>query len=304
AHRGSQGAGQATGRGHAVGAAREISFPGRGAHRQHWPGRLQHEPVEAACPSGQGLPRHRLWRAAQSPGGDRPRSDHADQRLGSGQSCQSARAGGQYRPVRAAARDMRRPPRSGCPDWRAKRDDGLWLGVVERRCRSESAAKAALMWRRPLAWGGIGGGIAGLVVLGLLLWFRATPAERGAAAQHSLTPLVAPGLAPARTSASAGARAAIADIACWFAAPAGRSARCGILTVPERWDVAGSRPLHLRFVVFRGDAGGAADPVIYLAGGPGAPAQIDAASIGYWWDWIARAEWLRKRDLVVFDDRG
>ncbi|HKW52342.1 MAG TPA: alpha/beta hydrolase, partial [Stellaceae bacterium] len=45
-------------------------------------------------------------------------------------------------------------------------------------------------------------------------------------------------------------------------------------------------------------------PVIYLAGGPGAPAQIDAASIGYWWGWIARAEWLRKRDLVVFDDRG
>jgi len=33
-------------------------------------------------------------------------------------------------------------------------------------------------------------------------------------------------------------------------------------------------------------------------------AQIDAASIGYWWDWIARADWLRKRDLVVFDARG
>jgi pimeloyl-ACP methyl ester carboxylesterase len=158
------------------------------------------------------------------------------------------------------------------------------------------------MWRRPLAWGGIGGGIAGMVVLGLLLWFRAAPTEHRGAAQRGLTPIVATGLAPA--PASAGVRTAIADIACWFAAPAGRSARCGILTVPERWDAAATRSLHLRFVVFRGDAGGAADPVIYLAGGPGAPAQIDAASVGYWWDWIARAAWLRKRDLVVFDDRG
>ncbi|HKW53243.1 MAG TPA: hypothetical protein VJO12_06100, partial [Stellaceae bacterium] len=101
------------------------------------------------------------------------------------------------------------------------------------------------MWRRPLAWGGIGGGIAGLAVLGLLLWFRAAPAEhRGAAAaSRSLTPVVATGLAPAPAGASA--RTAITDMACWFAAPAGRSARCGILTVPERWDAAASRSLHL-----------------------------------------------------------
>ncbi|HEX6841317.1 MAG TPA: hypothetical protein VF113_07305, partial [Stellaceae bacterium] len=158
------------------------------------------------------------------------------------------------------------------------------------------------MWRHPLAWGGIGGGIAGLVVLVLLLWVRAAPADHREGLQRSLTPIVATGLAPA--PASTAVRTAIADIPCWFAAPAGRSARCGILTVPERWDAAASRPLHLRFVVFRGDAGGAADPVIYLAGGPGAPAQIDAASIGYWWGWIARAEWLRRRDLVVFDARG
>jgi pimeloyl-ACP methyl ester carboxylesterase len=158
------------------------------------------------------------------------------------------------------------------------------------------------MWRRSLAWGVVGGGIAGLAVLALLLWFRAAPAEPKGMASRGLTPIVATGLVP--VPAGAGVRTAIDDVPCWFPAPVGRSARCGILTVPERWSGAPSRPLHLRFVVFRGDAGGAADPVIYLAGGPGAPAQIDAASVGYWWDWIARADWLRKRDLVVFDARG
>src|SRR5580693_518666 len=116
------------------------------------------------------------------------------------------------------------------------------------------------MWRRPLAWGAVGGGIAGLVVLGLLLWFRAAPPEH-----KQMTGAGTPASAPANLAA----RTAIDDMACWFAAPAGRSARCGILTVPERWNASQSRPFHLRFVVFRGDAGGAADPIVYIAGGPG-----------------------------------
>src|SRR5689334_18698670 len=91
---------------------------------------------------------------------------------------------------------------------------------------------------------------------------------------------------------------------CWFAVPAGRDARCGVLTVPEQWDGAQSRLLRLRFVVFRGSNRSATDPIVYLAGGPGEPAGIDEASISYWWDWISRANWLGKRDLVVFDYRG
>jgi pimeloyl-ACP methyl ester carboxylesterase len=91
---------------------------------------------------------------------------------------------------------------------------------------------------------------------------------------------------------------------CWFAVPAGRDARCGVLTVPEQWDAAQSRLLHLRFVVFRGSNRSETDPIVYLAGGPGEPAGIDEASISYWWDWIRRANWLGKRDLVVFDYRG
>jgi pimeloyl-ACP methyl ester carboxylesterase len=119
-----------------------------------------------------------------------------------------------------------------------------------------------------------------------------------------------PGPAPSAPSAAAtkaispAESSGLEDTACWFPIPSGRHARCGILTVPEQWQAARSRSLHLRLVVFRGDAPGLADSLIYLNGGPGEPAQIDADSIGRWWDWIERTNWLKKRDLVVFDYRG
>jgi pimeloyl-ACP methyl ester carboxylesterase len=92
---------------------------------------------------------------------------------------------------------------------------------------------------------------------------------------------------------------------CWFAIPAGRAARCASLVVGERHDDPRSRPLHLRFVVFEGEgATHATDPVIYISGGPGDPAQIDAGTISRWWSWTSRADWLRQRDVVVFDQRG
>ncbi len=91
---------------------------------------------------------------------------------------------------------------------------------------------------------------------------------------------------------------------CWFPLPPERDARCGALTVPEQWGAARSRMLHLRFVIFRGATEPAADPLIYLVGGPGEPAQIDADSISRWWNWIGQAKWPAKRDLVVFDYRG
>jgi pimeloyl-ACP methyl ester carboxylesterase len=155
------------------------------------------------------------------------------------------------------------------------------------------------MARGPLLWGACGGGLAGVMVLVGLVWLRsADPHEQNRAPGRGLAPANAVAALPA------GAKPGIEDVPCWFAVPAGRSARCGSLAVPERWTGSPSRLLLLRFVVFRGDAGGAEDPVIYLAGGPGEPAQIDAESIGHWWEWIARAPWLRTRDLVVFDSRG
>ena len=118
---------------------------------------------------------------------------------------------------------------------------------------------------------------------------------------------------PKRAAAAPPVAAAVPDLAvpriepatCWFAIPSGRAARCGSLVVAERHDDPRSRQLHLRFVVFEGEgATHAADPIIYIAGGPGDPAQIDAGTIGRWWSWTSRADWLRQRDLVVFDQRG
>jgi pimeloyl-ACP methyl ester carboxylesterase len=159
------------------------------------------------------------------------------------------------------------------------------------------------MGRGPLLWGACGGGLAGVMVLIGLVWLRsADPHEQSRAPDRGLAPTNAIAALPA--TVMAGAKPGIEDVPCWFAVPAGRSARCGSLAVPERWTGPPSRLLHLRFVVFRGDPGGDEDPVIYLAGGPGEPAQIDGESIGHWWEWIARAPWLRTRDLVVFDSRG
>jgi pimeloyl-ACP methyl ester carboxylesterase len=157
------------------------------------------------------------------------------------------------------------------------------------------------MGRRPLLWGACGGGLAGLLLLVVLVWLRTPGPVEPSRTVSRVTPAAT--AATQGAGALAAARPGIEDMPCWFAPPAGRSARCGSFAVPERRG-APSRLLHLRFVVFRGDPGGAEDPVLYLAGGPGEPAQIDADSIGHWWDWIARAPWLRQRDLVVFDFRG
>jgi pimeloyl-ACP methyl ester carboxylesterase len=151
----------------------------------------------------------------------------------------------------------------------------------------------ALFRNRPWLVGALAGGLA---VLGLATWLDA----------GSVPPPAVPGAAIDRAKSEVRPdRAGLETVACWFALPTGRAARCGVLTVPERWGDARSRPLHLRFVVFRADpSAGAGDPVIYLGGGPGEPAQIDEASIRRWWEWTGRTDWLKKRDVVVFDYRG
>jgi pimeloyl-ACP methyl ester carboxylesterase len=158
------------------------------------------------------------------------------------------------------------------------------------------------MGRRPLVWGACGGGLAGLLLLAVLLWLRAP----GPPEPNRMVPRLVSASTGATLPAAAlnAAKPGVEDMPCWFAAPAGRSARCGSLAVPERWTGSPSRLIHLRFVVFRGDPGGPPDPIVYLAGGPGVPAQIDGDSIGHWWSWIASTPWLSRRDLVVFDSRG
>ncbi len=153
------------------------------------------------------------------------------------------------------------------------------------------------MWRTPLVLSILAGALVGIGVLSLLvMWPRSAPRPAVVAPAVVTPTVVAPAARPAEK---------LEDVACWFPVPTGHDARCGVLTVPERWGSAQpSRSLHLRFVVFRGPAGAAADPIVYISGGPGEPSHIDAASIGFWWRWIDREDWLKRRDLVVFDQRG
>jgi pimeloyl-ACP methyl ester carboxylesterase len=140
---------------------------------------------------------------------------------------------------------------------------------------------------------------------GAFLLFEAGPRRAPVPA-----PALAPGPAPVAAPHQPNVPTAIAlprleRIDCWFAMPPGRSARCGSLLVAEQAGSDAGRALRLRFVVFPGKEGTqAADPVIYISGGPGEPAQIDAATIARWWSWIARAPWLAEREIVVFDQRG
>jgi len=116
-----------------------------------------------------------------------------------------------------------------------------------------------------------------------------------------------PALAPARAPAVPAAVAdpvGVEDVPCWFTAPVGHQARCGILIVPERRGAAQGRSLRLRFVVLREGPATGLDPIVYISGGPGEPTRIDAASIGSWWSWFRREPWLKGRDLVLFDQRG
>lgn len=98
--------------------------------------------------------------------------------------------------------------------------------------------------------------------------------------------------------------------ACWFDAEAipfsiGRE-RCGYLTIPERHGDAGSTMLRLPVVVFEPDRRDADQaPILYLLGGPGEPGYIATAEdIGRWWDEIDSKPWLRRRSVVVHDQRG
>jgi pimeloyl-ACP methyl ester carboxylesterase len=181
---------------------------------------------------------------------------------------------------------------------------------LDAAMRREQARRAEVFRRWPLVVAAVAGGVAALAVLGFVVWLGERSAPSAPEVTNSIDAVPAPGRA-LPTVSSEGAqtvdrpeREGLVDTACWFPVSVGRQARCGVLTVPERWNAAPSRVLHLRFVVFRGAANGHADPIIYVSGGPGVAAQIDAASVGRWWNWIDRTNWLRDRDLVVFDPRG
>lgn len=83
----------------------------------------------------------------------------------------------------------------------------------------------------------------------------------------------------------------------------GEEVDCGWLVVPENRDILPSRAIRLAVAIFHPVGGArAADPVIYLSGGPGGSAQ---KAIQYSWDEeFAPLVEMTRRDLIIFDQRG
>jgi pimeloyl-ACP methyl ester carboxylesterase len=111
--------------------------------------------------------------------------------------------------------------------------------------------------------------------------------------------------------AAAAEPAALDRTACWFEIPKDRTVDCYRLSVPETrsfdLSVGPGKTLSLPVVIIRAseiDERARPDPVVYLAGGPGDGAWLDAERVGWWWDFAAVNNWVRKRDLILFDQRG
>ncbi len=97
----------------------------------------------------------------------------------------------------------------------------------------------------------------------------------------------------------------LAPVDCWFTVPADFKVACYRFQVPE--SRAGKSALQLSLPVAVISAPGERkyeDPVVYLAGGPGDGAWLDADRITWWWDFIDDNAWVRERDLVLVDQRG
>lgn len=92
---------------------------------------------------------------------------------------------------------------------------------------------------------------------------------------------------------------------CWFKAPEKISTRCYRLSVPESRAGRSDKTLELPVVVISiPEARKREDPVVYLAGGPGDGAWLDADRIDFWWEFVADNAWVNERDLVLMDQRG
>jgi pimeloyl-ACP methyl ester carboxylesterase len=140
--------------------------------------------------------------------------------------------------------------------------------------------------------------------LGGKLAFRATlSALVGIAVAVALLVLWTSTRTPAPVAAPAGPEAPphVETRPCWFTIPPGRAAQCG--AVVEGPAEAGL-PVEIRFVVVRAEAAVAADPVVYINGGPGSAIGIDAAGIVRWWELTRSTPWMAGRDVVLFDQRG
>src|SRR5262249_53599616 len=98
---------------------------------------------------------------------------------------------------------------------------------------------------------------------------------------------------------------ALRSVPCWFEVPAGHTATCYRLAVPESRDHPGRRVLTLPVAVLSVPAPRRhADPIVYLTGGPGSAVGLYPDAMKEWWPYIGTVPWLQGRDLILMDQRG
>lgn len=85
---------------------------------------------------------------------------------------------------------------------------------------------------------------------------------------------------------------------CWFDAPWQETIQCAELHTPENLG-----KFKLAVVIIKdGSANRHADPLVYLAGGPGASSRLHTEGIKSWLQWMTHAN--LGRDLILMDPRG
>ena len=92
---------------------------------------------------------------------------------------------------------------------------------------------------------------------------------------------------------------------CWFDVPDGHQVDCAYLFVLENRSDPDSDVLRLPVVRLRtpGKTVGK-DPVLFINGGPGADAGLDANGVDNWWWYVDNTPWMQKRDFILMDVRG
>lgn len=95
------------------------------------------------------------------------------------------------------------------------------------------------------------------------------------------------------------------QVPCWFDIPSDHEAQCAYLYVAEDRGLAGSAEIRLPVARLKTpDQAVADDPVLFINGGPGGDAGLDAGSIETWWWYVDNSAWMRKRDFILMDVRG
>jgi pimeloyl-ACP methyl ester carboxylesterase len=101
------------------------------------------------------------------------------------------------------------------------------------------------------------------------------------------------------------ARTELVPRACDFAPESGRKMICYDLYVPESRGRAGGRRIKLPILVFQApEQPKKDDPVLLIAGGPGAIAYTERRFAEMWKGKFKDLPWLDGRDLIVYDQRG